>query len=271
MRLDGREIQAVATDVDGTLAATEEVSELCYGALRQLEQHGVRVIIITGRSESRAVATARCAGSSAPVISCNGAIITDPVTLAPLAVHYMRPEDVGEALAVARELELQTFLWGRHEIWSDRGGALTDAMAAINAQPVGVGGKPPDPTTIVKVMLAADPDRLDQLQPEIERRLPHAQRSMSTFFETSSAGTGKWPSLSLVLDHLDIAAAATLGFGDGDNDVEWLSHIGVAIAVANAGARVREVAAMTIGDHSDDAVARFLARWVSDLPVGGPS
>lgn len=60
-------------------------------------------------------------------------------------------------------------------------------------------------------------------------------------------------------------AGITALAADGDNDLDWLSKIGLAIAVANARPDVLRLATGTIGPNSADSVAELLELWAGRL------
>lgn len=86
---------------------------------------------------------------------------------------------------------------------------------------------------------------------------------MGWFLEATHPAATKWQSLRRALAAMDIDPTDCAGIADGDNDLEWLSHVGVAIAVANARPAVLQLAAHTIGPNSTDSVAALLEDWAT--------
>lgn len=94
----------VALDVDGTITdADHALSERTLAILSRLRTAGVACVIVTGRAERSAVGIARSVGFTAPVISCNGALVTDPVTSERLWLRHMDPLVALRAVRTARE------------------------------------------------------------------------------------------------------------------------------------------------------------------------
>ena len=257
MQVLGHEISAVAIDIDGTMAATLDVSRQGFAVLKRLTEAGIPVIVITGRSESAALSIADEAGITAPVISCNGSMTTDPVTRERLDVHPMDPEEVGRMLERTKALDLQPFVWDVDGIWTDRYTEATQELEHRNSQKLIVSEPPSSWGEVVKIMVSAEPEHLDSVQTGLED-FPQLQRCLPNFMEASAAGFSKWAALKAVLGRLGVDPANVLGFGDGDTDVEWLSAIGLPVAVENAAEDVHAIAAHTIGHHSEDSVAGFL-------------
>lgn len=79
--MEHTEIKLVVTDLDDTLLSPEkEISPEAVSLIRQLDEDGIRFTFITGRP---AYAIERFAGKvkiTAPIVSCNGAVIFEPDT-----------------------------------------------------------------------------------------------------------------------------------------------------------------------------------------------
>jgi alkyldihydroxyacetonephosphate synthase len=262
-------VHAVALDVDGTLAgADHRVSSRTSRVLAALQAAGVYPVVVTGRTRVAALAIARLAGLHAPVIACNGAVVTDPTSGEDLFTAYLGTDRVAQLLTFAAQTGLEAIVWTSSRMFAEHASDATALIEEINGEPVELLplGQV-DPSAVVKIMLAGSSEALDALAPTISAEMPMLMRSMPTFYETSSPGAAKWESLQLVLERLDVRPKECMGIADGDTDVEWLSWIGVPIAVANARPRVLAVAERHIGHHADEAVADFLEDWFDLAPA----
>ena len=258
------EIRAVAFDLDGSLArADHRVSPRALRALQELEARGVPPIIVTGRSVAAARVPWGQAGLSAPVISCNGAVIEDPASGEHLVEHHLPIEVVSSILDVAERVDVTPTLWTPTRIHASRRDASVALVEALNNETVAVGplARVASHEPVVKAMLGGSKERLDAMTGFIVGEVPWMMRSLNEFFETTPPGVSKAEALRLVLDRLGVPAEACLGVGDGDTDVEWLTSIGMAVAPANARATVRDVVARVIGHHDEDGVAAFLEEF----------
>jgi len=250
---------AVALDVDGTLASDgHRVSDRAIGVLARLEARGILPIIVTGRTEHAALSIATAAGLSAPVIACNGAVVTEPASRTRVTVSTFDPAAIPAIRAQADHAGLQFIAWTADEMRAEARTGFTELLEEVNDEPVVIGPIEDRPHGIVKVMLAGDDTLLDDRGGPITERLPFIRRSMANFLEGSSPGASKVDALCFVLDRLGITPDATIGFGDGETDVEWLSAIGHPIAMGNARPGVVRIAREQVGDHRDDAVAAYL-------------
>lgn len=256
-------IRAVALDIDGTLAGSDHrVSARSARALEALQQKGVMPVIVTGRTEAEAIAISQASRLTAPAVSCNGAVVTDPCSRERLLVSTLGAEMVNRVMAFAADHQLDTVLWSVSKMFAAVPTEATSLLEAINREPVVI--TPLDTVKrneIVKIMLCGNREQLDSVQDQLTVSLPFVKRSMDNFYEASSADATKWEGLSLVLDRLGIAPEECMGIADGDTDVIWLTKIGLPVAVENARPAVRAIASIHIGHHADEAVAQFLETY----------
>lgn len=265
----GREMLAVALDIDGTLAGVDHrVSERTATTILQLAARGVVPIIVTGRTERAAQRLSDRMELSAPIISCNGAVVTDPASKEHLRMVRLDSAVVSRIVAFGQERNLGVIVWTTTGMITDRRDEGADLLEEVNQEPVTVSGLGPAVCSdAVKVMLSGSPPALDAVQAEVRAAIPIMERSMDQFYESSNPGATKREALRQVLDIIGVSADQCLGIADGDTDAGWLSDMGVAVAVSNARASVKNVAHLHIGHHGDESVASFLETHF-DLEAG---
>jgi Cof subfamily protein (haloacid dehalogenase superfamily) len=259
----------VALDIDGTLAGEDGlVSAYSRQIVSQLAGAEVSGVIISGRPERSVLEIARSLGLTAPVISYEGAVVTDPVSGSRMSVQPMTTVEVEQALAAGRRFGLSPTLFGLDDWYAEAPDQSNQIIADILGQAACWG--PLDQvvaqTPLVKVMLGASPERLDQIGPALEAACPALVRSMPDFYGAVADGVSKEAALAFVLDRLGLGPDQAWGFGDSDNDIGWLSSLGWAVVPANARPGVKALADQIIGHHSDDSVARHIAQQVLDQP-----
>lgn len=262
-------IRAVALDIDGTLAGGDHrVSPRSTAALQALQAAAVFPILITGRTENAAISIAEAAALTTPIISCNGAIVTEAGSKRRLRESTFTPAQLQPLIQWIHETHgLQLFLWTADNMHAETMTAAAQQLGEINQQDVVI--QPLDAidvSTIVKIMIGGDRDRLDQISADLADSFPYIHRSLDQFFEGSPPGASKWEALNFVLDELAVPAGQCLGIADGDTDVGWLSQIGHPVAVSNARPAVLAIATLVIGHHADDSVGDFLQNRFQ-LPV----
>jgi Cof subfamily protein (haloacid dehalogenase superfamily) len=255
----------LASDIDGTLdGSNHKLSDRTIQVLRQLGPRGVALVLVTGRSERSTLRTARSLGLTAPIICCNGAVVTDPITRQRLRVNRMTVAEAQGAVDVARELGADPLVWTVDAWYAERESQASRLLTVLlNEGPVYrtldevVAAEP-----VVKIMVGGDPGLLDARSAAIAASLPGMERSMHEYFEAAPPGASKQEAMAFVLELLGVAPDDAWGFGDGGNDVGWLSGLGRAIVPANARPAVLAIADEVIGHHADDAVADYVERMV---------
>jgi Cof subfamily protein (haloacid dehalogenase superfamily) len=266
--LDPAAVRAVVMDLDRTiLPPSLELSDAVVTAVGAARGAGIEPIVATGRMFASARPYALQMGLTSPVICYQGALVADPVSGRWL-LH--RPIDVPEALEVidavrasgfhmnvyvddmlcveqptpeartyAEHARLEMHVVGRFDTWLKR------------------------PTT--KIVVVADPEPLNGLEAHLRGlfgdRLFIA-KSLPMFLEVASPGVSKGAALRFVCERLGIDTAATIGFGDGANDLELLETAGFGVAVADADPALLAVADWTVPSVAEDGVARFVQALV---------
>ena len=234
--------------------------------MEALERKGVIPVIVTGRTETASIAVSKRSHLSAPVVSCNGSVVTDPCSGERLLLSTLDPETVNRIMAFAAGNCLEIVLWSADDMFAAAPSQTTSTLGVINQQDVVITSLDTVPrNNLVKIMLGGNPEHLDSLQDQIAASLPLVKRSLDVFYETSNPGATKWEALRFVLDRLGVAPEQCMGIADGDTDVGWLTKIGVPVAVENARPAVQAIASIHIGHHAHDSVAEFLEMYF-ELP-----
>jgi len=251
----------IATDIDGTIARSDHrLSRYTEEVLARLWRAGTPVVLITGRHERSALETARSLGLGSPVISCNGAVVTDPGSGERLWVRYLEDAQVQAALAFARGHGLAIELWGLDDRYADTLTSVTTILDELLQYKAIIG--PLDEVAaakpLVKVMIGGEPSRLDDIADALKNAVPGMERSMEAFFEAAPIGATKQEALAFLLDELGVTREECWGFGDGGNDKGWLSMLGTSFAPANARDSIKAIVTQVIEDNNEDGPARYL-------------
>ena len=81
-----------------------------------------------------------------------------------------------------------------------------------------------------------------------------------TSLEASPPGTSKGSGLKDLCAYLDIPIEKTVAVGDADNDIAILNTAGLAVAMGNAPANIKEMCGMVVADNDQDGVAEVISR-----------
>jgi len=77
------------------------------------------------------------------------------------------------------------------------------------------------------------------------------------------SGFTKGTACEFLYQHLKIAKADTLGFGDGKNDIEMLRLVGLGIAMGNAEGAVKEIADDVTDTVDNDGISKSFKKYFS--------
>ena len=283
-------IRLIALDVDGTLLTSAgEVSPAVRAAIREAAARGVHVTLATGRRLYAAREIAEILGMRLPLILHGGAVIQESSTGAVLYEDAIAPDTLAEAVAIVRAHGYQPVLL---ESPAHGGRLYTGLLAADNratreylipregvtrtdhATLASLGNilsvamfddELPPLLTLRDALVAALGDRLSRL---VDRPVT-ATASVRTFaLDLFNAGCGKGKALAHLARQEGVSLAETVVIGDYLNDLEMLTAVrdggGVAVAMGNAEAELKAVAAAVVATNDEDGVAEAIQRFVLD-------
>jgi hydroxymethylpyrimidine pyrophosphatase-like HAD family hydrolase len=261
---DLRRFDAVALDIDGTLAGADHlVSGFAAGVVRRLAGSGRQVVISTGRSAANALRVAAQIGANAPVIAANGAVVADTADGRRLRVVAFEPGGAAPYLELADACGLDPVIWTADQMIAAGPGLAVDLLARAGEHPILFQPRSAWPQAgVIKVLMAAAPKVLDGLDLD---GYPLIQRSLAHFVEATAPAARKDLALAWLLAHLGIDPARAAVFGDAETDLASLRLAGLGVAPAGAVAAVRAAAGLVIGPHQDDAVAHLLDQALAAL------
>jgi Cof subfamily protein (haloacid dehalogenase superfamily) len=250
---------SVILDVDGTIAGPDHrISPRTRASIRDIEQAGVPVVLATGRARDNVVDVARQIGLHSPAVSCNGAVVTEPVSGRDLRVQPMGPDDVAAMIRV-HELTGAALTWFTPRGIFATSRELRELLLALGDPNVFVERVPtPVPDDVVKMMVFGTTQEMDAIAPVVREHTPRATRSLDQLWEISDPDATKWSGISFVFDRLGVDPAKAVGLGDGENDVVWMERIGTPVAMGNARPEAIAAALTVAGDHAEEGAAVFL-------------
>jgi Cof subfamily protein (haloacid dehalogenase superfamily) len=117
-----------------------------------------------------------------------------------------------------------------------------------------------------KLVVIDDAEVLDGLEQRMKARFDgrlYISKSLPYFLEFASPDVTKASGLDFLSAHLGFTRERTLGFGDGENDVELVEWAGYGVAVANAHERVKAVASLICPPVDEEGVAQVLEAFLA--------
>ena len=261
-------MRALACDPDRTLIAEDVVLRpRTLDAITAARAAGLHVLLVTGRMFQSVRPYARAAGIDEPVVCYQGAVVADPVTGEFLRHVPMPLAEAREVIAAVEATGFTILCYVDDELYVARETAESDTYAGFQDLEVHVVGDllawlPKAPTKLVTV---AEPTLLDRLEVEMKERFAgrlYISKSLPHFLEFASPNVTKASGMDFLADHLGFSREETVGFGDGENDVELLDWAGYAVAVANAHPKVLALADFVCPSVDEEGVAQVIEAYL---------
>ncbi|MCD4686225.1 MAG: Cof-type HAD-IIB family hydrolase [Anaerolineae bacterium] len=264
-------IRLIVADLDGTLLTSEHVvSPFTARMIDEAIASGVLFTVATGKTFASTPELIARFNIQLPVICGNGTQIFNPdgtlLHEQPIPLEYaIEAVQMGEAQGFTPIVYTRDGL-----LASVRNELVADLVAHHEPEPEIVD----DVTTALRnghkpykmVMMKQDLDEVAAFQTQLTAaflgRADVLRSGLLTLVEILPHGINKATALDYVLEHLGIAAEATLALGDNCNDLAMLQHAGIGVAMDHAPQEVRDGADYVTGTNDEDGVGHAVQRFV---------
>jgi hypothetical protein len=240
----------IALDLDGTLVDNNDVvSKENEERIRQAQQSGMTVVLVSGRHRTRIAPIAEKLKLRSPLIAANGCEIwsADGRLLHRTALPW-KDVQIVHLLAFQHHVQYRAYCAeGTFDSDNRRHLAQMDY-------------------SWLKVLLKSDDSR--RLGEAYERLhaigrvelIPYGPVGEPRRIDVQPKGTGKASALRRLCDALGIRREEVVAFGDDRNDVEMLRWAGLGVAMGNAPDDVKAAADAVAPHYLESGVGRTLAR-----------
>lgn len=252
-------VKAVFFDIDGTLVSfkTHRVSARTAEALRTLREKGIRTFIATGRHYTDL--------SNVGALPFDGYVtLNGQYCYNDAGVIYKRGIDAEDIRATVAMIEADPFPCMFIEQQRMYVNMIDDRVRAA----LRLLNLPDPPVEDVRTALGTD---IYQMMPFIgpergQRLMAGLSRCGSTrwndyFMDVVPEGGSKRVGIDAMIAAYGIALDETMAFGDGQNDVEMLSHVAFGIAMGNAAPEVKAAAGYVTTGVDSEGVSRALKKF----------
>ncbi len=268
-------IKLVACDMDGTLLnSSKHISEGNIAAVKKLEKAGVQFVIATGRHDSMIRHYIDELEIDMPVISCNGAIVRNPVSKQRYGARPLTKEQTESIIEISREYGTDFHIYADNTIYGKSATNKILLYQKLNA------GLPedrrvkmfvdPDYTNFIRnteedlfkvLVIPEDLSMMDEIKQKIEAECGvQVTRSDYNLLDIMQSGITKEEGLKTLCGALGIGIEEAAVIGDEFNDLEMFRGAGTSIAVANAIDLIKEAASfVTEADNNHDGVAEAIS------------
>jgi hypothetical protein len=228
----------------------------------------MQVVIVTGRMFQSARRYALQAGLDGLIVCYQGAVVADiaageflrhvpiPLELAREAIAAVEAEGfplncyVGDELYVAQKTPESESYAGFQHLEIHEVGNLLDWL-----------GEPP-----TKLVVVGERHLLDDLGVRMRERFGDRMfiaKSLPFFLEFADLGVSKGSGLAFVAEREGFTGAETIGFGDGENDVELLEWAAYGVAVGNADPKLKAIADFVCPPVDEEGAAQVIEALLS--------
>jgi Cof subfamily protein (haloacid dehalogenase superfamily) len=221
------------------------------------------VIVVTGRMFRSVRPYVREAGLDDPVVCYQGAVVADPVSGEFLRHVPIALEPAREAIAEIERRGFPLNCYVDDELYVARHTPESDRYARFQNLTVHAVGSLLDwldrPPT--KLVVVNDPEVLDGLEVDLKAHFDgrlFISKSLPYFLELASPDVTKGSGLAFLAKRLGFTREQTVGFGDGENDVELLEWAGYGVAMANGHERVKAIADWICPSVNEEGVAQTI-------------
>lgn len=272
--IDGTVMPFGERDEHGTYVPATPAAELVE-AVRRLHRAGHEVIVSTGRSvEATLDVVEQLRIQPEWVVTCNGAVTLkrDPLSHRAYRREYVEAFDATELLTRIRS-HLSTAMYGVETV--DGEFLYTDKLpsATLPRRQRQVKFEDMLGVQATRVLAVSEEHGLERFW-EVSERLGLQRVSyavgMTTWLDIAPEGVTKASALELLRTQLGIDRSRVFAAGDGENDIQmlhWAGRHGVAVAMGQAEAHVREAANRVTGTVFEDGLLTALRESFVELRV----
>ncbi|MGX0704363.1 Cof-type HAD-IIB family hydrolase [Staphylococcus capitis] len=285
-------IKLIATDMDGTLLnAAHEISQENQEAIKFAQEHGITVVIATGRAFYEANTPVAETDLKVPYICLNGAEVRDE-TFNIMSTSHLNHSLVSKITSTLKEKDIYYQVYTNRGIYTEnpqrdleiyidiaeRAGQKADVEKIENSIQKRIDNgtlkivdnydKIEDiPGELIMKILAFDSDlgKIDLVGQELAQSPNLAVSSSSRGnLEITHSDAQKGIALSTIAKQLGIDLKDVMALGDNLNDVSMLERVGYSVAMDNAAPEVKTVAKYVTDSNENSGVGKAIKKFLKE-------
>ncbi len=272
-----RDYDALLLDLDGTLVgALDAIRPRTRAALEAARERGVRVMIVTGRSEQATIPVVEDLGLDTPAVVYNGAAVWSPTERRLVEERTLsnRTRDRSIDFGLDRDLVVAVMCAGAKYAVEPRNEEERFALRWMTDLRIVPPAELRRDRAIRVTLFSNGHGSSEQFAIELERAVD--QPMYTTHFPMSVLPThrdselavvdvhppclGKGEALRLCEELYGIPPGRVVAVGDATNDLPMLEPAGLGVAVADGMPEVLERADLVIGPRDSDGLAELVER-----------
>ena len=259
-------IKLVATDIDGTILVPEcDFKESVKNCIKELENRGIKVVLVTGRMNKAALLVRDALNLNTPVVSYQGGLVNDGGTF--LYERYLTETQAEKIIDWAKTENIHINLYNNDILYSEKDNYEIQRYAGN--QRVDYVVKPFSDIKKDKVnkILAIDYnnsekiDKFEKILPDIFPEL-YIIKSTPYFLEFSNPEGSKYCAVKFLQQYWGLKDNEILTIGDQNNDIELLRAGGIKVAMGNATEQLKSVADYITDTVQNDGFVKAMEKFV---------
>ena len=267
-------IKLIALDMDGTLLNSQkEIPQAHIQAIHQAVEHGVKLVLCTGRPLVGVKPYYEQLGLSRDneyVIINNGCSTHQTKDWKLVDWKELSAEDMLYLDRIAKQTPAQLTLFDeeRYLVVNEKPSDLVTYDASLvftTPTEISLGEAISGKNIIFQAMFLAQPNELDifekQFGSQISQRFSGV-RSQPVIYEAMPKGTTKATALKQLAQHLEIKPQEIMALGDANNDIEMIQFAGLGVAMGNSSDHVKKLANYVTDTNDANGVATAIEKFI---------
>ncbi len=262
----------VVSDFDGTLIRKDgTIGEKTKSAIKQFIADGGIFAISTGRMPSAILPRARELGLKGVLCCGQGSVIIDIESGEPIMQGRLSHDLTLQICKKTEELGLHTHIYGLFDYYTNRDDEpLRLYEEAVKIKAKRILDKPlwefieETKFETFKVLTMVEPEKTSEIIEELSKmNFENCVITQSARFlvEVCNAAYSKGTALEFLAKEYNVPIHQTIAIGDQWNDLPMLEKAGLGLAVANAQAKLKELATALPYTNNEDAVAYAIEHY----------
>lgn len=259
-------IKLIATDIDGTILIPEEkFRERVKTCIKDLQERGIPVVLVTGRMHSAATVIKEELGLKTPVISYQGGLVRDGEDV--LYERYLTKTQTERIVEWAKSENIHINLYNDDVLYSQSDDSEIKRYSGVQKVDYVVKEFSEIKKDKVNKILAIDynnSEKIDKLERELPSLFPdlYIVKSTPYFLEFSNVEASKYCAVKFLQKCWGIKQSETLTIGDQNNDIALLEAGGIKVAMGNATEKLKSVADYVTGTVYEDGFVSAIEKFV---------
>lgn len=265
-------IDLIAIDLDGTLLNNQhQLSDRNIQTVRKAIERGVKVVLVTGKTHHSAKSIIEKLGLTTPGIYNQGLITALPdgkIT----HQSFLDADVARHIITYAEDRGFDIAVYSGNKILVKRLTSWFEDLHRKYQEPMPEAIGPLQnilsdmPINKIMALKEGDAPKIKGLRWQLEIQYANQARVLQPIFgdmlEVLPPNTGKGTALKALLKDLGVKPEKAMAIGDGENDIDMFTLVGLGVAMGNAWDVVKEKANHVVGTNDQDGVAEAIEKFV---------